>query len=56
MTCRLQVDWKSLGLDPQMVRISAPGIEGFQEAFSFGPDDGLPVPAAKGLLLVLEPR
>ena len=54
-TCRLKIDWNSLGLDGQKARIHAPKIEGFQEAFDVKPDDALLVPQGKGFLLVLEP-
>ena len=48
------VDWKALGLDPARVRIIAPGIEGFQEARTFGVDEAIPVQPGKGWLLVLQ--
>jgi Glycoside hydrolase 123, N-terminal domain len=51
----LAIDWKALGLDPARTRVHLPAIEGFQEARTFAPTDPIPVPAGKGLLLVLSP-
>ena len=50
---RLVIDWKALGLDVAQARITAPGIEGFQEARMFGADEAIPVQPGKGWLLVL---
>ena len=54
VTCRLQVNWKALGLDPAKVRMTAPGIAGFQEPARFAPGDAIPVAKARGWLLILE--
>jgi hypothetical protein len=48
------VDWKALGLDPANVRMTAPGIAGFQEPARFAPGDAIPVAKARGWLLILE--
>ena len=55
-TVRLSIDWKALGLDPARTRIRAPAIANFQSAAEFAPDATIPVPAKKGLVLMLEPR
>jgi hypothetical protein len=51
---RPAIDWKALGLDPARVRIFAPGIEGFQEARTFGVGEAIPVQPGKGWFLVLQ--
>ncbi len=53
---RLAIDWKALGLDPARTRVRAPAIDAFQSAGEWAPDALIPVPAKKGLLLVLESR
>jgi len=49
----LAVDWQALGMDPSRVTITAPAIEGFQEAATFNVAQPIPVPAGKGWLLVI---
>jgi len=51
---RLAIDWKAIGLDPARARITAPPIEGFQEARTFEPSGAIPVQQGKGWLLVVE--
>jgi len=51
---RLVIDWKALGLDPAQARITAPGIDGFQDARTFGADEAIPVQPGKGWLLVVQ--
>jgi Glycoside hydrolase 123, N-terminal domain len=50
---RLVIDWKALGLDPNKVRIVAPGIDKFQDAAEFKLGDPIRVNPGKGRLLVL---
>jgi hypothetical protein len=52
--CRLSIDWKALGLDPQKAHLFAPAIESFQRAALFSPDDPIPVYPARGWLLVID--
>ncbi len=52
---KLTVDWKALGLDPARVRLRAPAIANFQDEATFAPADLVPVPAGRGLLLIVEP-
>ncbi len=52
--CRLLVDWKKLGLDPQKVTIEAPAIENFQPARTFKPGEEIPVEPGQGWLLILK--
>ncbi|HGJ66281.1 TPA: hypothetical protein ENS27_13020 [bacterium] len=54
VSCRLIVDWKALGLDPDKVTISAPEIPNFQPSAKFGLSDTIPVEPAKGWLLIME--
>jgi hypothetical protein len=50
----LTIDWKSVGLDPAKVRITAPEIPGIQPAARFAPGDPIPVSPGKGWLLIVE--
>ena len=50
----LAIDWKALGLDPAKVKITAPAIEGFQDARTFAVGSRIPLEAGKGLVLVLQ--
>lgn len=52
--CRLSIDWTSLGLSAETAKLSAPAIEGFQDAGSFSPASTIPVEPGKGWLLILE--
>jgi hypothetical protein len=51
--CRLLIDWKALGLDPQKAVIVAPKVHGFQPAQRWRPDDAIPVTPTKGWLLLI---
>ncbi|RFM30598.1 hypothetical protein DXN05_01550 [Deminuibacter soli] len=50
---QLNIDWKALGIDAAKARITAPAIEGFQQAGDFT-KNALPVAKGKGWLLVIE--
>jgi len=50
---KLAIDWKALGLDPSKALLTAPAIPDFQEAATFAPADALPIPKARGWLLLL---
>lgn len=52
--CRLSIDWAVLGLSAETAKLSAPAIEGFQDAASFSPSSAIPVEPGKGWLLMLE--
>jgi hypothetical protein len=49
----LTIDWKALGLDPARVKVTAPAIEGFQDARVFEPGQPIPLEVGKGWVLVL---
>jgi hypothetical protein len=51
--CRLAVDWKTLRLESNKSRITAPAIANFQEAASYSIDEEIPVLPGKGWLFVL---
>ena len=53
VSCRLQIDWESLGLDQQKVKLTAPAITDFQEAATFQPTSEIPVEPGRGWLLIL---
>ncbi|MBS0664416.1 MAG: hypothetical protein JSR48_14215 [Verrucomicrobia bacterium] len=53
---RLSVDWKALGLDPAKTVLTAPSLDGLQEAKSFGPQDPIPILPAKGAFLIAEEK
>ncbi|MBK7351878.1 MAG: DUF5107 domain-containing protein [Gemmatimonadetes bacterium] len=55
-TVRLTLDWAALGLDPARTRIRAPAVSGFQAAGSWAPDEAIPVPGKRGVVVVLEQR
>ncbi|MEG1562591.1 MAG: DUF6067 family protein [Bacteroides sp.] len=50
----LQIDWKKLGIDADKARLTAPAIQGFQEAFTRSPKEKIIVPKGKGYLFILE--
>lgn len=51
--CRLQVDWKALGLQENKTQVTAEAIPGFQDAATFKPSEAIPVEPGKGWLLIL---
>ncbi|NLF09047.1 MAG: hypothetical protein GX594_13865 [Pirellulaceae bacterium] len=51
--CRLEIDWKSLGLDPAKAKLTAWEVENFQPAAEFAPGDEITVQPGRGWLLVL---
>ena len=53
VACRLRVDWKALGLEPEKTTVTAPSIEGFQEGRRFRPDEAIVVQPGKGWLIEL---
>jgi hypothetical protein len=54
---KVSFDWKSLGLDPAKVKITAPKLENFQEAQDFTPGTTeFSFPKDKGIILLLEKR
>lgn len=54
VSIQLDVDWDSLGIDRQEAKITVPEMGNFQSANSFRPGQSIPVPPAKGYLLVIE--
>ena len=50
---KLQVDWKSLGLDPARMECVAPEIRDFQPAGKFSNAADIPVEPGHGWLLIL---
>ncbi|MBM4091119.1 MAG: hypothetical protein FJ276_17110 [Planctomycetes bacterium] len=54
MQVQLQIDWKTLGLDPEKTSFYAPPIEGFQPQRVFRPGQAIPVPPGRGWLLLLD--
>lgn len=53
---KLNIDWNKLGIDPAKAIISAPEIKNFQQAASFGTEDGITVPKNKGWLLIIKSK
>lgn len=51
---KLTIDWKSLGLDPTHVSITAPDVKGFQPATIFMADESIHVEPAHGWLIVIQ--
>jgi hypothetical protein len=52
--CRLNVDWKALGLDEKTAVFRAPAIPDFQPEAKFKSGDQIPVDPGKGWLLILK--
>ncbi len=50
----LTLDWDALGLDPERATLYAPPLKDFQNEALFRPGDPIPVPSARGWLLVLD--
>jgi hypothetical protein len=50
---KLQIDWKSLGLDPAKTECVAPAITDFQPAAKFAIGGEIPIDPARGWLLIL---
>jgi hypothetical protein len=51
--CRLQIDWKALGLDPATAKFRAPAIQGLQAETTLDPARPLPVEPGKGWMLIV---
>lgn len=54
VSCKLDIDWKALGIDPEKAIIYAPEIPNFQPSAKFGLNDEIPIEPAKGWLLIVE--
>ena len=52
--CKLEINWKALGLDPERAHLHAPAIQAFQPAALMGPTDRIPVVPGRGWLLILD--
>jgi hypothetical protein len=53
VTCKLEIDWKALGLDGNKAILSAPEIKDFQPSTTFKPSDSIPVEPGRGWLLIV---
>ena len=53
VSCRLEIDWKVLGLSEAGASLKAPAVEGFQPEMRFTPQDPIPVEPGKGWLLAI---
>jgi len=51
---RLEIDWKTLGLDPAKAKLTAPQIASFQDPREFAVGEPIPVEPGKGWLVVVE--
>ena len=54
VTCRLELDWSALGMDPHKARLSAQNIPTFQKEARFDPAGEIPIEPGRGWLLLLE--
>ena len=50
----LSINWDALGIDASKATVTAPAIEGFQAAQSFGQGKAIPVQKGKGWLLLIK--
>jgi hypothetical protein len=53
ISCRLKIDWNALGINSKGAKLTAPYIEGFQDAALFLPGDEILIAPGKGRLLIL---
>jgi hypothetical protein len=53
-TVQLAIDWEKLGLDKRKVSLSAPSIEGMQDARNFAPNQPISIQPGKGCLILVE--
>jgi hypothetical protein len=53
---KLTVDWKALGIDMRKAQLTAPAIQGLQDATELQWSGEIPVEPAKGWLLILEEK
>jgi len=53
---KLNVNWKSLGINPDKAVITAPGINKFQPARTFAVGEEIPVEKNKGWLLIIKEK
>ena len=51
---RLQIDWKSIGINPDKALITVPYIKNFQEIIKIAIHDTIRLSPAKGLLILVE--
>ena len=54
--CKLEIDWKTLGMNPENMKLHAPFIKEFQGTTTFKPTDMIPVEPGKGWLLILSKK
>ena len=54
--CKLEIDWKTLGMNPENMKLHAPFIKEFQGKTTFKPTDMIPVEPGKGWLLILSKK
>jgi len=53
---RLQLDWKSLGIDQSKATLFAPYVKDLQEERTFSPDEPIPVEPKKGWLIYIKEK
>jgi hypothetical protein len=51
---KLEIDWKKLGINPDLARIIAPAVRDFQDTRTFSATQPIPVAPGKGWLLVID--
>jgi len=54
VSVKLNIDWRSLGIDPANATITAPDVDKFQSAAIYHPGDEIPIAKNKGLLLMIK--
>ena len=52
----LNIDWESLGMEPEMVEMIAPAFKEYQEETVFVPGESFQVPAGKGYLIEIRKK
>jgi hypothetical protein len=56
VTCKLSIDWKALGLNPDKVSIQAPGVDGFQRSTRFSDLDSISIEPGHGWMIEIANR
>jgi len=55
-TCRLNIDWKKLGVAPERVSASIPALQDFQAESAIDINGPVDLPAAKGFMILLKKK
>ncbi len=54
--CRLIIDWKSIGINPEKCSMLIPEVRNFQKASEINPSGSLAIEGGKGIMIVLKAK